>query len=379
MTINMPKQWLPEQLWILSLHETTGIGWESIRSLLAIVQYQGIAYDELFRIPEETWLKLGAQSRQAKAAGNVNIQQANERVHQLRIQGVEPISYFHDEYPTLMKESVKPPWMIYTIGRRELLHGFNIAIVGSRSPTAYGRVMCERIAGTLAERGVCLVSGMARGIDGFCHREALRHGGSTIAVLGAGPDMIYPPEHHILHRDIAEQGLIVSEFPPGTRPSPGLFPLRNRIIAGLTRGVLIVEAAEKSGSLITADYALDSGRDVFAVPGQVTSPKSSGTLQLIKNGAKPCGDAEDILEEYTHLFVPTSLTSAKKESYEKLTKEERKIYVILEQGDASIDELQQKTSWDFGLLHSVLLSLVIKSQVKSLSGAVYAWIGGPVR
>ncbi|MEJ8302528.1 DNA-processing protein DprA [Saccharibacillus sacchari] len=375
----MKQECSPEELWVMALHETAGIGWQSIYALMRIVWHKGIPFDELFRIPEQTWLALGAQAKQAKVAGNIRIEEARERLGRLRQRGIEPISYFDEEYPTLMKESAKPPWMLYTIGRRELLHDFSIAIVGTRAPTAYGRVICERVAGTLAENGVCLVSGMARGIDGYTHREALRRGGATIAVLGAGVDVAYPPEHNHLHREIAEQGLIVSEFPPGTRPSPGLFPLRNRIIAGLSRGVLIVEAAEKSGSLITADYALDCGRDVFAVPGPVTSPKSLGTLQLIKNGAKPCADANDILEEYTHLFVPSAPSAEKKENHEKLTKEERKIYVILEQGDASIDELQRKTSWDFGLLHSVLLSLVIKSQVKSLSGAVYAWIGEPVR
>ncbi|EXG83147.1 DNA-processing protein DprA [Saccharibacillus sacchari] len=375
----MKHEWSPEALWIMALHETTGIGWQSIHTLMRIVWHKGIPFDELFRIPEQTWLALGAQVKLAKAAGNIRLEEARERLGRLRQRGIEPMSYFDEAYPTLMKESAKPPWMLYTIGRRELLKDFSIAIVGTRSPTAYGRVVCERIAGALAENGVCLVSGMARGIDGYSHREALRRGGATIAVLGAGVDVAYPPEHNHLHREIAEQGLIVSESPPGTRPSPGLFPLRNRIIAGLSRGVLIVEAAEKSGSLITGDYALDCGRDVFAVPGPVTSPKSLGTLQLIKNGAKPCADANDILEEYTHLFVPSTPRAAKKEVHEKLTKEERKIYVILEQGDASIDELQRKTSWDFGLLHSVLLSLVIKSQVKSLSGAVYAWIGEPVR
>ncbi|GGN90508.1 DNA-processing protein DprA [Saccharibacillus kuerlensis] len=373
----MTGQRLSEAMWLLALHETKGIGWLSLQTLLKIVSNNGIPYEELFQMKERDWKEYGAESKLAAAAGNLNEDQTWQRIEYLRSQGIEPVTFLDNEYPVLMKETVKPPWVLYTIGRRELLNDFGIAIVGTRAPTTYGRVICERIAGSLAERGVCLTSGMARGIDGVCHREALRRGGATIAVLGAGPDVIYPPEHRQLYREIAEQGLIVSEFPPGTRPSPGLFPLRNRIIAGLSQGVLIVEAAERSGSLITADCALDSGRDVFAVPGPVTSPKSMGTFKLIKNGAKPCASAEDILEEYAHLFIPSPQSIAKKEVHEKLTKEERKIYVILEQGDASIDELQRKTSWEFGLLHSVLLSLIIKSQVKSLSGAVYTWIGEP--
>lgn len=373
--ISMTRKRLPEALWLLALHETKGIGWHSLYGLIKIVSERRIPYSRLFELTEQEWTALGAEPKSAAASARLNIAQAFDRAEQLRKLGIEPISFYDDDYPTLMKETAKPPWLLYTIGRRELLNEFGIAIVGTRTPTSYGRVVCERIAGALAERGVCLVSGMARGIDGYAHREALKRGGATIAVLGAGLDVPYPPEHRQLHREIAEQGLLVSEFPPGTQPVPGLFPLRNRIIAGLCRGVLIVEAAQRSGSLITADYALESNRDVFAVPGPVTSPKSAGTFELIKNGAKPCAGAEDILEAYGDCFAPLPQSAAKKEGHEKLTKEERKIYVILEQGDASIDELQRKTSWEFGLLHSVLLSLIIKSQVKSLSGAIYTWIG----
>ncbi len=371
MTLSIPTQ----SLWLIALHETPGIGWLSIQRLAELAAERDIQGEALFELSEKQWLDFGAEAKLASAAGQLQLTSASERIKVLEKKGIVPITFFDREYPTLMKEIAQPPWVLYTIGRRELLHQFGIAVVGTRLPTSYGRIVCERISGSLAELGVCLISGMARGIDGYCHREALKRGGSTIAVLGAGIDVVYPPEHRQLYQEIAGQGLVISEFPPGTRPSPGLFPLRNRIIAGLSRGVLIVEAAERSGSLITANQALENGRDVFAVPGPITSPKSAGTFELIKNGAKPCASAEDILEEYSHLFVPAAAESAKKEVHEKLTKEERKIYVILEQGDASIDELQRKTSWEFGLLHSVLLSLIIKSQVKSLSGALYTWIG----
>lgn len=371
MTLSLPAK----SLWLIALHETPGIGWLSIKKLNALADEKQIQAEHLFDLREEDWLAFGAERKLAEAAGKLNRARVQERAEALAGNRIVPVTFADDEYPTLMKETAQAPWVLYTIGRRELLGDFGIAVVGTRMPTSYGRIVCERISGSLAEQGVCLISGMARGIDGFCHREALKRGGSTIAVLGAGVDVVYPSEHRELHRDIARQGLLISEFPPGTRPAPGLFPLRNRIIAGLSRGVLIVEAAQRSGSLITADYALESGRDVFAVPGSVTSPKSAGTFELIKNGAKPCATAEDILEEYSHLFVPAAIDRGKKQTHEKLTKEEQKIYVILEQGDASIDELQRKTSWEFGLLHSVLLSLIIKSRVKSLSGAVYTWIG----
>ncbi|OWA33752.1 DNA-protecting protein DprA [Saccharibacillus sp. O16] len=362
-------------LWLIALHETPGIGWLSIQRLVQLANRHELQDEVLFELSKQQWLELGAEPKLAAAAGLVQREKAQERIHLLSKRGIVPCTFFDNEYPPLMKETGQPPWVLYTIGRQELMLDFGIAVVGTRMPTTYGRIVCERISGSLAERGVCLISGMARGIDGICHREVLRRGGSTIAVLGAGVDVAYPPEHRQLHEEIASRGLVISEFPPGTRPSPGLFPLRNRIIAGLSRGVLIVEAAERSGSLITANYALENGRDVFAVPGPITSPKSAGTFELMKSGAKPCANAEDILEEYSHLFVSAPAEREKKEVHEKLTKEERKIYVILEQGDASIDELQQKTSWEFGLLHSVLLSLIIKSQVKSLSGALYTWTG----
>ncbi|MDO3410712.1 DNA-processing protein DprA [Saccharibacillus sp. CPCC 101409] len=374
----MTNENIMASLWLLALHETKGIGWKSIYEMMQIAAGNGVPYGELFELERQDWIRLGAKSGPAAAAANAKLRTMRERSEELLGRGIAPVSFFDDEYPTLMKETARPPWILYASGRRELLASFGIAIVGTRSPTVYGKTVCERIAGDLAESGVCVVSGMARGIDGICHREALRRHGSTIAVLGTGVDVAYPPEHRPLHREIAQSGLVISEFPPGTPPSPGLFPLRNRIIAGLARGVVVVEAAQRSGSLITADSALEAGRDVFAVPGPVTSPKSAGTFGLLKNGAKPCGSAEDILEEYGHLFEPAPRSGAKKDEPEKLTKEERTIYVILEQGDASIDELQRQTSWEFGLLHSVLLSLIIKSRVKSLSGAAYTWIGDPI-
>ena len=174
---------------------------------------------------------------------------------------------------------------------------YAVAVVGTRNPTHYGISAAEDISRTLAGAGITIVSGMARGIDSVAHMGAIVGKGRTIAVLGSGIDVIYPPENKKLYEDIAANGAVVTEFPFGTKPVSTNFPQRNRIISGLVKGVLVIEASEKSGSLITAQLALDYGRDVFALPGNTTSFKSKGTNKLIKNGAKLVEDARDILEE----------------------------------------------------------------------------------
>jgi DNA processing protein len=199
-------------------------------------------------------------------------------------------------YPPLLGAIASPP-DLHVRGSLEPDDALAIAIVGSRRATAYGLEVAERLSSELAARGIVIVSGLARGIDGAAHRGALDANGRTIAVLGSGVDVIYPPEHVALARDIERHGAIVSQFPPGTPPLPYHFPARNRVIAGLTLGVVVVEAAERSGALITAGLAGDLGRDVFAVPGRVTSDSSRGTHRLIQEGAKLVLDWSDIVQE----------------------------------------------------------------------------------
>jgi len=226
-----------------------------------------------------------------------------------------------------------------------------------------------------------VVSGLARGIDSICHEAALRSGGGTIAVVATGLDKVYPTENIELERRISQEGLVITEYPLGTKSHPGLFPQRNRIIAGLSRGTVVVEADSRSGSLITADAALEAGRDVFAVPGPITSPKSRGALELIKQGAKLVTSGLDIIEEYTS-YLPTNVIKTGNNSTteqtaddfmieKKLTNEESHLYHILHQGPFILDDLLVRTGWDFGHLHSVLLSLIIKKAVTQLPGAIY--------
>ena len=187
--------------------------------------------------------------------------------------------------------------MLWTRGARAGLQGPAVAIVGSRAASPYGLAVADRLASDLASRGIVIVSGLARGVDSAAHRGALAGGGATLAVLGSGADIIYPGEHASLAREIERSGLVMSELAPGTPPRPRFFPLRNRIISGLSRAVVVIEAGEKSGSLITARSALEQGRDVLAVPGNVLSGRNRGAHALLRDGAKIVESADDILEE----------------------------------------------------------------------------------
>lgn len=202
-----------------------------------------------------------------------------------------------DAYPAMFREIDDPPLVVYAIGRIELLQSQSFAIVGSRNATPQGARDAGEFARVLSRAGLCIVSGLALGIDAAAHRGALEAGAATIAVMGTGADRLYPPRNRALGRQIAAQGCLLTEFPLGTPPLPGNFPRRNRLISGLSRGVLVVEGAAKSGSLSTAHSAIDQNRDVFAMPGSIHSPQSKGCHHLIKEGAKLAECAADILVE----------------------------------------------------------------------------------
>ncbi|HYM21868.1 MAG TPA: DNA-processing protein DprA, partial [Vicinamibacterales bacterium] len=211
--------------------------------------------------------------------------------------GLTPVAWSDAAYPIVLTTIPDPPPVLWTLGRIESLNAPAVAIVGSRAASPYAVSVAERLARDLARAGLVVVSGLARGVDSAAHRGALAGGGATIAVLGSGVDVIYPPEHEALAREIAQEGAVISELVAGTPPLPQFFPLRNRIISGLSRAVVVVEAGEKSGSLITARAALEQGRDVLAVPGNVLSGRNRGNHALLRDGAKIVESADDILEE----------------------------------------------------------------------------------
>ena len=224
-------------------------------------------------------------------------QEAVLELARLHDMGAECLAHDDLRYPDLLRQTFQPPPLLFVQGRLELLGGNAVAMVGSRAATSYGLRIAETLATGLAGAGLLVVSGLAMGIDAAAHQGALQAGGGTIAVLGCGLDVVYPQQNKKLYDQIRADGVLVSEYPLGTRPDAYRFPARNRIIAGLSHGVIVVEAARKSGSLITAEMALDQGREVFAVPGQIDSFKSAGTHWLLQQGAKLVHSLDDILEE----------------------------------------------------------------------------------
>src|SRR3954468_25094945 len=214
------------------------------------------------------------------------------------------------EYPALLRHIPDPPPVLFVLGDPTLLSRPAAAVVGSRDHSTYGAAVCRQIAGAAARNGIVVVSGMARGLDAVAHGAALDSGGTTIGVLGNGHGVIYPAANRNLYEQVAARGLLLSEFPPGERPSAGSFPRRNRLISGLSRVTVVIEAAAGSGALITAGTALDQGREVMAVPGNITSPVSEGANRLIRDGAAPLLEPGDLLQHFPDLGVPIAQRSA---------------------------------------------------------------------
>ncbi len=238
-------------------------------------------------------LRSGAVS--ARRGGTTLGDRVDRELRTLAALGGRAVCYPDPDYPLLLRTIACPPPVLYLRGRIEPGNGAAVAIIGSRSATSYGRRTAHRLARDLADRGVTVVSGLAQGIDAEAHAGCLAGGGATIAVLGCGLDVVYPRINNRLYCRIAETGLLISEYPLGTRPDGFRFPARNRIIAGLSRGVVVVEAAQRSGTLITVQHALEEGREVFAVPGQVDSAKSAGSHWLLQQGAGLVVCADDIV------------------------------------------------------------------------------------
>lgn len=286
-----------------------------------------------------------------------------------------------DEYPPLLKNIYDPPYVLYCTGEHpdwdKLL---TVTVVGTREPDDYGRKVTERIAGELALNGVTIVSGMARGIDSIAGISALKNGGKTIAVLGSGLDVIYPPEHAELYQKIRQKGVIMTEYPPGTRPLASNFPKRNRIMAGLAYGILVTQAPEKSGALITASYAVESGRDLYAVPADIFNFNSVGANRLIKQGAKPVMTADDIIKEYPYIEItPVAEVKAEKTqrdklreiNFEGLTELQRKIVKTLGGGALHADEISREAELASSEVNAELVMLEIQGTVRKLNGNIY--------
>ena len=282
------------------------------------------------------------------------------------------ISCVSEDYPYLLKQIPDPPVGLFAIGDISLLKHPQLAIVGSRTPSVMGKETAFSFAKTLASAGMTITSGLALGIDGAAHEGALLVQGKTIAVCGTGLDKIYPDKHRTLAKKISEQGLILSEFPLGTPPKAQYFPQRNRIISGLSLGVLVVEAALQSGSLITARTASEQGREVFAIPGSIHNPLVKGCHQLIRQGAKLVENVEDILEELGTLAGLSSfeVIPEKKESVLTLDEAHQNLLDNIGHETTSIDVLAIRTGLETSIISTMLLNLELEGFVKSVLGGV---------
>ena len=301
-------------------------------------------------------------------------EQIETEIRRIRQAEVTIVPFTDVRYPARLRMIADPPPFLYVKGEIRAEDDKAVAVVGSRSASDYGRKVTRDLSRGLAALGFTVVSGLARGIDGTAHETALGCGGRTIAVLGSGVDRAYPPEHAALYRRISQNGAVVSELPVGTRPMAFNFPPRNRLISGLSLGVVVVEATEKSGSLITAALALEQGREVFAVPGEVGSSRSRGAHRLIRQGAKLVETVEDIVEE----IAPQLLTRAGEQAKDgrrglpqNASEEVKKIFHLLQERSLQIDEVIESSGFSPSKVSEVLLDLELQGYLRQLPGKRY--------
>jgi len=289
-------------------------------------------------------------------------------------QGIQVLSDQEEVYPKRLKEIELPPPLLYMRGELVPDDFWAVAIVGTRRVTAYGRQVTDEIAGFLASRGITIISGLARGVDAIAHQAALNAGGRTIAVLGSGVDVIYPPEHRGLADQIMQQGAILSDFAPGTPPDGVNFPPRNRIISGLSMAVVVIEAGETSGALITANFAADQGREVFAVPGSIHAPQSKGTNRLIEQGAHPLLSVQDMLES-----LNLGKVNEQREVRHSLPADETEARVLSLLGKEAmhVDEIRQRSGMAIEAVSAALVMMELKGLVQQVGGMNYVAVREP--
>lgn len=355
----MEKKFLKEKASLLALLSIKGIGlftikkiYKKLKSFRKIFEDKNILKQNNLYLREEILEKIE----------KFEVEKYEEEILKLEEKNIKVIAFFEENYPKKLLEIEDFPPILYLKGKSKDIPDKCIAIVGTRHPSSYGIDVCERFTKELVEYGFCIVSGGARGIDYYAHKTTLDNKGETICVLGSGFNMMYPYEHRKLFERIGEEGWLITEFSPNTKPDAFNFPKRNRIISGLSLGVLVVEAPERSGALITAWWAGQQGREVFAIPGNITSKYSIGTNELIQNGAKLVMKVEDILEE----FGIEKIEKPKKEIH--LEKLEEKVYKNLSFNPIHIDDLMEKTQLNLAQLSTILLQLQIKGLIRELPG-----------
>lgn len=365
-----------EQLAILRLlMNIEGIGSFRIRQLYSHFRsFENIlsaGFDSLTRVQSINQI-LAKKIASATAADlRSYIPEVKNEIEKLERTGSRMLTYWDEDYPGKLRNIYDPPLFLYVKGSLEEYDLTGIAVVGTRTPTQYGKNQAERFSESLARSGITIISGMARGIDSIAHRTALKYGSRTVAVTGSGLDVIYPPENRDLFNEIAKHGAVITEYELGTSPDAANFPKRNRIIAGLASGVLVVESAQTGGALQTASYAFDCNTDVFAIPGNVGSLKSEGTNSLIKkNMAKLVTSAEDILQEMEIRIKP----ELKKENPPEeiaLNFFEEKLLQCINEEPVHIDQIAAQSSMQISDCMVNLLTLEFKGLIKQIPGKMF--------
>lgn len=350
---------------LLLLSSVPGIGALRVRNLIA-----------RFKTPEAVFKASTRELVQVEGIENTLAQNikdggdpdfAADQMRRLEQSDVRMLTYWDPEYPGLLKKIFDPPTILFVRGNLQALNRQAIAVVGTRSPSFYGKMMTERLVRDIAQQNLTVISGLARGIDTVAHRVALECNGTTIAVLGSAVDSIYPEENTSLTLEIAKNGAVISELPMGTTPEAHYFPRRNRIISGMSIATLVMEAGATSGALITAYQALEQNRDVFAVPGNVNNPKSQGCNLLIQQGAKLVQTAKDIFEELS-LQMTSAATADSGIIPTSLSTEEEKVFTVLSHEPLHIDRIAARCGIPTYQALGHLLAMELKNCIKQLPG-----------
>jgi DNA processing protein len=348
----------------VALALTPGIGRARLDSLLARFEYP---VDVLRASQEDLEAVPGISCAAATALRHASLARAARLVRRADELGALVLTPGEPAFPAALKDIPERPALLFAAGDVDLLNRPAVAIVGSRSHTRYGGEVARHFACGCARAGLVVVSGMARGIDALAHTAALDAGGGTVGVLGNGLGVIYPAANRALYDRVGQHGALLTEFPPGERPQVGSFPRRNRLVSGLARATLVVEARERSGALVTVDAALSQGREVLAVPGPITSPLSVGCNRLIQHGAKPALGLRDVLEEYG--IATENAPGARLPN--DLTEDERRVLVVLDAEELHVDRVAEKLAADPSLVLATLTSLEIRGLVRREPGQVF--------
>lgn len=354
----------PKKYWV-GFNLIKGVGAVRFQSILEYFGDLEIAWKASFSDLRAAGLPEKICERIVQLSHDFDLDRYLERI---QASGIKVLISQEESYPRYLKEIDQPPPVLYIKGDIILEDEWSVAIVGTRKVTHYGRQVAQEFSRVLADHKITIVSGLARGIDGIAHKAALDSGGRTIAVLGSGVDRIYPAEHRNLAEEIANSGAIISDYPPGTAPEATNFPPRNRIISGLSRATIVIEAGQTSGALITAEFAVNQGRTVYAVPGSIYNVQSKGTNKLIQDGAKPLLDIREVLNDFQVEMVQERKSIRREYPVDLF---EQKILSVLSDEPLHVDEITHQSEMSISQVSSSLAMMELKGLTKHIGGMKY--------